>query len=228
MRTHRSTELGLRAIAGAFLLSLVSFTLPYLWDVVLSSAPATSSSSTLHTFWIPLTADLVTAGIVALGLVGFVSLWQGRWELGPEVATHEGLAVLALVLALAAYAAYALTGVLLGFVSGVAFLRPWHSVFLFLGALFLGIALYGIVGYLPVGGSRPAAAVALALGVVGSALLLIASPAVRRPGLLRLDGAGVALTISSSVLWLVLCIWDSRRLRGLYPPAPPASAVRGD
>ncbi len=227
MRTHRSTELGLRAIAGAFLLSLVAFTLPYLWDVVLSGAPATSSSLTLHTLWIPLAADLVTAGIVALGLVGFVSLWQGRWELGAEVAAHEGLAVLALVFALAAYAAYALTGILLGFVPGVGFLGPWHSVSFFLGALFLGIALYGIVGYLPVGGSRPAAAVALALGVVGSALLLIASPGLRRPELLRLDGAGAALALASSVLWLALCVWDSRRLRGLYPPVPPPSAVRG-
>ena len=226
MRAPRSTELGLVSLAGAFVLSLVSFALPYLWDLVLSGTPATSSSLALHTFWIPLVGELVVGGIVALGLVGFVAIWQGRWELGPEVAAREGLAVLGLVLAFAAYAAYALTGFLLAYMAGVAFLRPWHSVFLFLGALFLGIALYGIVGYLPVVGSRPAAAVAIALGVAGSALLLVASPALRRPELLRLDGAGLALTLSSSILWLGLCIWDARRLRGLYPPVRPATAAR--
>jgi hypothetical protein len=227
MRTRRTTEVGLLALAAAFILALVSYAMPYVWDGIVRAVPGDGGSPSLRGFWIPVIGLSLDAGIVLLGLLGFALVWRGRWELGPEYASRSGLAVLAFVIALAAYSAYAVTGGMLGFVSGVAFLAPWHELLGLAGAVSLALALYWILANLPVPGSRPAAAVALALSVVGAALLVL-DLGFRRAETRAVQGAGYGLSLASVVLWLVLCAWTSRRLRQPGAPSPPASAARGD
>ena len=166
-------------------------------------------------------------GIAVLGLIGFTLLWRGRWELGPENAAWSGLTQLALLVAVVAYAAYPLAGVFLGFVPGAAFLAPWRSLLLFVGALFVGAALYWTLSHLPATGVAPAAAVAFALGVAGSALLLVGTPGLRRGEALGVHGAGLGLSLASSILWLVLCVWGSQRLRERTAPSPSPGTVHG-
>lgn len=228
MHPRRSTELGLLCLAGAFVLAVVGFALPYVWSAVIAATRVGQPLlDSLHALWIPLSGLVLDAGIVVLGVLGFALVWQGRWDLGPDYASSAGVALLALLIAFAAYAAYAVTGGILGFVSGVSFLRPWHVLFDFLGALFLGGALYWMLSHLPVTGSRPAAAVAFALGVAGSALLFVGTLGLRRGEALAVQGAGYGLALASLILWLVLCVWGSERLRerGMLPP--PGAAPRG-
>lgn len=227
MPARRSTELGLLCLAGAFVLALVRFALPYLWDAVMAATPAGGPSLSLHTVWIPISGLVVDGGIAVLGLIGFTLLWRGRWELGPENAAWSGLTQLALLVAVVAYAAYTLAGVFLGFVPGAAFLAPWRSLLLFVGALFVGAALYWTLSHLPATGVAPAAAVAFALGVAGSALLLVGTPGLRRGEALGVHGAGLGLSLASSILWLVLCVWGSQRLRERTAPSPSPGTVHG-
>jgi hypothetical protein len=92
--------------------------------------------------------------------------------------------------------------------------------------VFLGLALYWILSHLPVSGSRPAAAVSLALGVAGSALLFVGTLGLRRGEDLAVLGAGYGLALASLVLWLVLCVWDAQGLRRHGTSAPPSAATR--
>ncbi len=228
MSLRRPTQLGLLFLAGAFVLALVGFALPYAWNAFLEAARVGQPLlDSLHAVWIPLSGLVLDGGIVILGLAGFALLYRGRWELGPESASRAGLALLALLIAFVAYAAYALTGIFLGYVAGVAFLIPGHHLFAFVGALFLGLALYAILAHLPVSGSRPVAAVAFALGAAGSALLYVATLDLRRARVLAVDGAGYGLSLSSLILWLVLCLWGAERLRQRGISAAPASPARG-
>ncbi len=223
MAARQSTEIGLSALAGAFLLALVRTALPYFWDAVLAGTPAGAPSSVLHTLWIPLSGLLVEAAIAILGLVGFGLLYRGRWEFGAASALRSGLVLLAMLVAAVAFGAYFVTGIALGLLSGLAILVPWHSVLLFAGSVAVGLALYWSFAPIPVSPSRGAAAVALALGISGSTLLLLATAGLRRADTLRIQGAGLGLSVASLVLWLALCFWDARGLR--LRRAPPAAAV---
>lgn len=227
MRPRRSTELGLLSLAAAIALSLLAFVMPYIWSAAIVGANVGQPLlNSLHTVWIPVSGFLLESGIVVFGLLGFAFVWRGRWEFGPENASRMGLTLLALVIAFAAYAAYALTGGILGYVSGVEFLRPWHALFQFTGAVFLGFALYWILSNLPLHGSRPTAAVSYALGVAGAALLLFATLGLRRAEALGVQGAGVGLSLASLVLWFVLCLWDVQGLRQRGTGLPAAAATR--
>jgi len=218
----------LLCLAGAFVLAVVGFALSYIWDVAIAvTRVGQPLLGSLHTLWIPLSGLVLDAGIVVLGALGFALVWRGRWELGPDFASSAGVALLALLIAFAAYAAYAVTGEILGFVSGVSFLRPWHALFNFLGALFLGGALYGMLSHLPATGTRPAAAAAFALGVAGSALLFVGTLGLRRGEALVVEGAGYGLALASLILWLVLCVWASERLRERGTSPASGAAPRG-
>lgn len=226
MRAHRSTEVGLLCLGGALALSLGSFTFPYIWALAASTSPADSGSFALHTFWIPMSGLMVNVAIAALGLLGFVFVWQGRSELGPERAARARLVPPALVLAFAAYAASALTGIVLGSLADVGFLIRWHDLFILTGALFVGIALYGTLSHLPVSHTRPVAAAAFSVGGAGSALLFLTVPGLGWVEVPAVGIVGSGLALVSLVLWLGLCLWGSQRLRQRGPAVTATSAVR--
>lgn len=162
-----------------------------------------------------------------LGIVGFVMLWKGRSDFGPEYASRVGLGLLSLVVAGIALALWTATSLLLGSFSGFSGLVPWRGVLAFAATGFLGFALYWVLAHLPLLGTRPVAAVAFALGIAGGALSLIPTFALRRAQVVGLGGAAVTLSFVSIVLWFVLCIWSSRTLRAGRSGPPTAAPARG-
>ena len=135
-RTHCSVSAGLALLSGALALSLLSFFLGDFWAAMLPALRLPADTvRTIHTLWIPLASLGVTAAMVVLGGLGFAFVWHGRWELGAEYASRAGLGLLAFVVAAVAYALYAFTGILLGFVGGLAFLVPWHGLLAAAGAV---------------------------------------------------------------------------------------------
>lgn len=227
-RTHRSTTLGLVLLAAALGVSLFSFALGPIWSLVLSMVPIPSASAnTIHAIWIPLSGVVVDVAAFLLGLLGFSLVWGGRAELGGPFASRVGLSMLAILIAGVADILFGATGILLAYVSGAEFLVPWHSLFAIVGGVFLGLGLYWILANLPISGARPLAAVALALGLGGIALVNLAIIGLRRVRTAGLDGAGLGLALASLTLWLVLCLWAEENLRTRPSAGPASTAVDG-
>lgn len=231
MATHpsgRSTTRGLLVLAAAIGVSLVSFALGSIWSVILAIAslpPAVADPIRLT--WLPISVIVLQGLVGLLGLLGFLFLWRGRWEVGAGYASRLGLAMLAALVSAVAFALFGVTGLLLGYVRGVEFLVPWHGLLAVVGGVFLGLALYGVLANLPIVGSRPLAAVALALGLGGIALVNLASIGLRRIRTGALEGAGLGLALASLTMWLVLCLWCESTLRSGTAVAPAASASQG-
>ncbi len=214
MQPRRSIHFGLILLVGSFVLALVRFALPFLWDAVLvRGTPASLFGQAVPGFWIPLAADIVDAALAGLGILGFVFLRRGRWELGPEYASRIGLALLALLTAVAVLAAWFATGVLLGYVTGVSYLVPVRRILALAATVLLGFAMYWALASLPLPGTRPVAAVAFALGVAGGVAGYLATLGFRRTEIVTLRGASDALTLVSLTLWLGLCTWGWQSLK---------------
>lgn len=227
-RTPHSTRTGLVVLGASLVGSLLSLAWGYLWAIVLATGRFSPDTvGALHTFWIPLSGVLLQAAIAVLGLIGFLFVWDGRWELGPDYAARVGLALLAALVAVVAFALYGLTGILLGYVPTVGFLAPWHVLLALVGDVFLGFGLYGILANLPIAGGRPVAAVALALGLAGVALLSLVAFGLRRARIAGLDGAGFALSVVSLALWLTLCLWGGETLRSRGGKVTSGAATGG-
>ncbi len=221
-RSHRTTSRGLVLLAAALGLSLVSFALSPIWAMLLAMFPQSpSAAAAIRTFWVPPSIAVVEGLAALLAVVGFLSVWRGRWELGADYASRSGLAMLFVLVAAVAYLLFAVTGILLGYVQGVQFLVPWHGLLGVAGGVFVGLGLYLVLANLPISGSRPVAAVALALGLAGIALSSLAVIGLRRVRTAPLEGAGLGLALASLTLWLVLCLWgeETLRSRALASPA---------
>ena len=226
-RTSRSTRTGLILFAAALGATLLSFALGRLWAGLLTDVrPPTAASYDLRTFWIPLSAYLLDGAIGLLGVLGFAFVWRGREELGSAYASRQGLSLLAFLVAGVAFALYLATGVLLGYVAGVAFLVPWHALLAVIGGVFLGLGLYGVLANLPLAGARPVAAVALALGLAGIALSNLETLGLRRVEATGLAGAGFGLALASLIVWLVLCLWGEETLGSGGSTARASAASR--
>lgn len=221
--SHRSTTRGLVLMAAALGLSLVSFALSPIWaNLIAIMSPTASTTASIRTLWMPLSVALVEGAAALLAVLGFSFLWRGRWEVGGEYVSRSGLAMLLVLISAVAYLLFAVTGILLGYVQGVQFLVPWHGLLGVVGGVFLGFGLYFVLANLPIAGSRPLAAVALALGLAGIALVNLAAIGLRRVRTGSLDGAGVGLALASLTLWLVLCLWGEETLRSRTSASPAA------
>ncbi len=227
MRPHRPAQLGFLLLVCSFVAALVRFALPYLWaGVLVRGAVQPVLGQPLATFWVPLLGDLVGGAIAVLGLAGFLLLRQGRFSLGAAYAEEFGLAILALIVASVVLAAWFATGFLAGLVTGLNYLAPWRRLLLFLGTVFLGLALYGALANLPFAGMRAVAAVTLVLGIAGGAITLVASFGIRRTEALTLRGAAETLSLVSLVVWLAICAWSWDALRSGRAGPPVAAPVR--
>ncbi len=225
-RSHRSTTRGLVLLSAALGLSLFSFAVGPLWTTVLAFFPQSpSAAAAVRTLWMPVSLTVVVGLAALLAVVGFLSLWRGRWELGAEYASRSGLAMLFVLVAAVAYLLFAVTGVFLGYVQGVQFLVPWHGLLAVVGGVFLGLGLYLVLANLPIAGTRPLAAVALALGLTGIALTSLAVVGLRRIRTAPLEGAGLGLALASLTLWLVLCLWGEETLRSRTSLSPAVTPV---
>lgn len=227
-RIHRSTRLGLVLLAAALGLTVLAFVLGDLWAMLLALFSVSGrAADSFHALWIPLSGAILDGAIGVLGVLGFALVWRGRWEIGGPYAERLGLAMLLVLVAGVAYVLFALTGILLGYVTGLSFLEPWHGLLAILGGVFLGLGLYQMLANLPFAGVRPVAAVSLALGVAGIILLNLTALGVRRVRVAGLEGAGLGLSLASVILWLALCLWTAENLRVGRSAAPAPASVKG-
>lgn len=214
MQPSRSTRIGLFLLAASLSLSLLGFVLPYVWGAfLLRGAPETILGQSVRVVWIPGAADLLLVATAAVGLLGFVFIWHGRWAFGTEHASRVGLALLAVAGAGVVLGLWAAEGILLGLVHGTADWIVVRHLLAFLGTVFLGFAFYWALTNLPLSGVRAASAVALALGIAGGVVTLLTTLGLRRAQAASLEGAAVALSVASVVLWLSLCLWGWLELR---------------
>lgn len=213
-RFRSSLRVGLIFLAASIGVALFSFVLGYLWTPVLQAVGGSPGIvSSFRSVWIPVLGLLVDGAAAALAMVGVAMVWRARWELGGVYASRVGLALLASLIAVVSYAFFVVTGILLGYVPGAAFLIPWHGLFAMVGGVALGLALYWILANLPVPGARPVAAVALGLGLGGIAVAGLAVIGLRRLRTSEVAGVGLGLAVASLILWLVLCLWTQETLR---------------
>lgn len=223
-RSRRSTLLGMLCLASALGLALFAYSLPFVWSAVIDAIrPSPALSYPLRSFWIPLSTIVLEGATALLGITGFLLLWRGRWDLGEAYAAKVGLALLAFLIAAMAYGAYYASG-LTDYVAALAVLVPARAFLSIVGGVFLGVGLYWVLANLPLPGTRHLAAAALAIGFAGIGILGFAALEVRRSRAVALEGPGIALSVVSLILWMVLCLWSEQTLRN-HPSVATPTAV---
>lgn len=226
MRPPGSTKRGFVLLVGSLVVSLVRIALPTLWGAGLpaSGSPAIFGQS-VRGFWVPAIGYAVDGLITILGILGFAMLWRGRHAFGAAYARTLRLGLFALIGGAVVLGIWFAAGVLLGYVSGLTYLVPWRRVLVFVATVFLGLALFWGLGYLPYPGMKAVTAITLGLGVAGGALALLAAAGLRRTEAATLRGAGEALSVVSLVLWLAVCAWGwaAQGSRGTGPTAAAPS-----
>src|SRR5256712_7946044 len=105
---------GLLCIASAIGLGILSFLLPYVWDIFLPASGFGDTGSfyyTVHTVWIPLSGLILRGAAAALFVIGFLLARRDRAHADPRRRPILGLATMAFAVSAGAAAILTVLGI---------------------------------------------------------------------------------------------------------------------